>query len=46
MLLAWESLQGQERIKEELPVQASNYVASKFVSAAALERRLPSPPKR
>jgi len=40
VLKSWEDLQGQERIKEEYPEAASNYVANKFVSGAVLSRRL------
>lgn len=45
LLVEWESYQGQERIKEEFPEAASNYVTSNFVSGADLRART-SPPRR
>ncbi len=40
VLIRWEDLSGQEAIKMEYPSTASNFVADKFVSGAALTRKL------
>lgn len=48
VLVAWERLDGQERIKEEYPDAASNYLKNSFVSGSVLSKRATttSPPRR
>ena len=38
-LRGWENLQTQERIKEEFPETASNYITSNFVTGSELRLR-------